>query len=168
MTLVLTEVPNAGIAMAADSAITYFDEKRVYIDKKGWLKLLRVPSIRAAVSYWGVIGAVTKKVRFDAWLKKVIDAESYNDLPSFAESLAQALNKECGGKPLGVDQNVGVHVAGYHEWADGTKRPMFFHVHNGHGLTRIVEEKVQTRIVAVHPSTTTLLCVERWYALASS
>ena len=62
MTLVITELSNVGIAMAADSAITITKKGRIIgIAPKGWKKLLRVPKIKAAVSYWGVIGAITSK-----------------------------------------------------------------------------------------------------------
>jgi hypothetical protein len=141
MTLVLTELSSVGIVMAADSAITYKDEQTGVIkrvDKKGWPKLVRVPRIKAAVSYWGTVGAVTKK-QFNLWLKeKVIDSGVYNDLPSFADHLAEVLNKACRNAPLETGQDVGVHVAGYHKWEDGIPKPTFFHVHNGHGTTEVI------------------------------
>jgi len=49
MTLVLSEVSYFGVAMAADSAVT-FGTGRVYI---GAQKLLRVPQIDAGLSVWG-------------------------------------------------------------------------------------------------------------------
>lgn len=152
MTLVLTELSDAGIAMAADSAITKLRRgKVVEVDQQGWLKLLRVSSIRAAVSYWGMVGAVTR-AQFDIWLKRVINSSNYADLMSFADHLANALNDACHGKPLAEGQDVGIHVAGYSKWSDGIKRPVFFHVHNGHGRMVIHYEKDRlNRIVAVHP-----------------
>ena len=60
MTLILTELTPAGIAMAADSAITKIHQgKIIEIDQQGMTKIIRVPKIRAAVSFWGMIGAVT-------------------------------------------------------------------------------------------------------------
>ena len=152
MTLVLTEVSSVGIAMAADSAITkLFQGKVVEVDQQGWLKLLPVPTISAGISYWGMIGAVTP-TRFDNWLRRVIGSGSYSDLPSFADCLANALNHACHGKPLAEDQDVGIHVAGYSEWSDGVKRPVFFHVHNGNaGMLVHYERDEEGRVVAVCP-----------------
>lgn len=139
MTLVLTELSKVGIAMAADSAITRFDQRTGYrhVNAENWIKLLRVPSIKAAVSYWGFIGAVPGRERFDTWLQRFIDTRNYCDLPTFAEKLAQALNAKCNSRPLRAGQYMGIHVAGYHEWGDNHRRPTIFHVHNGHGSTRL-------------------------------
>lgn len=152
MTLVLTELSEVGIAMAADSAITKVSRgKIVEIDQQGWCKLLRVPSITAAISYWGMIGAVTQ-MQFDIWLQRIINAERYTDLASFADCLADALNDACQGKPLADGQEVGIHAAGYSQWSDGERRPVFFHVHNGHGTTSIQHETDRLgNVVAVHP-----------------
>ena len=160
MTLVITEVSKVGIAMAADSAISYgFDTQGRPIERqqKHWEKLVRVPAIKAAVSYWGVIGRVHRQ--FNLWLKRVIDdgwqRGNYNDLETFADYLADVMNKACGGKPLSKDEYVGIHVAGYSNWSDGEKRPVFYHVHNGHLHIEIHVERavVQGRehIDAVHP-----------------
>ncbi|HVU17386.1 MAG TPA: hypothetical protein VHD32_10695 [Candidatus Didemnitutus sp.] len=134
MTLILTEVSAAGIAMAADSAISYFNPNGTIsrVDHKGWRKVLWVPRIRAGVSYWGFIGQVTRQ-RFDEWLEERIRRLQYQDLLGLAQFLADELNTKCGNQPLGPNQCVGIHVAGYHPWADGVRRPTFYHVHNGHG-----------------------------------
>ena len=80
MTLVLTELSNAGIVMAADSAITKTQNgKIIEIDTESWQKLLPIPKIKAGISYWGIIGAITKK-QFDHWLKIIIESEEYDDL----------------------------------------------------------------------------------------
>jgi len=152
MTLVLTELSTVGIAMAADSAITKFSPqgKIIEVDQQGWVKLVRAPSIRAGVSYWGFVGSVTQ-VQFDMWLKRVIDREDYEDLPSLAQRLADALNEAAGQEPLDEGHDVGIHVAGYHQWQDGISRPFFFHVHNGHGHFVVNEKREDNRLVAVHP-----------------
>jgi hypothetical protein len=152
LTLVLTEVSNVGIVMAADSAITRLSRGRIVeIDQQGWQKLLRVPSIHAGVSYWGIIGAVTR-IQFDIWLQRVIDSENYTDLETFANHLANALNRACNNQPLSNGEEVGVHVAGYSQWSDGELRPVFYHVHNGHGRFIVREEKDEFgRLVAVNP-----------------
>ena len=75
MTLILTELTSAGIAMAADSAITRMNNgKVVEIEPEGMSKILRVPKIRAAISFWGMIGAVTTQA-FDQWLQDIINEE---------------------------------------------------------------------------------------------
>src|SRR5690606_1477474 len=101
------------IAMAADSAITKLrNNKIVEVDQQGWRKLLKVPKIRAAVSYWGTIGAVTR-TPFPEWLQKVIDSENYSDMNSFADHLVESLNRACRGRPLADGQDTGIHLAGY-------------------------------------------------------
>ena len=153
MTLVLTELSPAGIAMAADSAITKLspEGRIVEVDEQGWTKLLTVPSITAGVSYWGMIGAVTR-VQFDVWLRRVIQINAYTDLSSFAEHLVSALNDAAGQQPLADKQDVGIHVAGYGQWPDGQTRPVFYHVHNGHGEYIVHQEyDSQGRVIAIRP-----------------
>jgi hypothetical protein len=152
MTLILTEVSDVGIVMAADSAITLFSGRRIVeVDQQGWRKLLRVPKINAAISYWGLIGAVTT-IQFDIWLQRVIDGGNYNDLESFAEILTNALNSACRNHPLPNGNDTGIHVAGYSQWSDGIRRPVFYHIHNGHGLFNINEIKDENgRITSVIP-----------------
>lgn len=152
MTLVLTELSDAGIAMAADSAITRLSQGRIVeVDQQGWRKLLRVPKINAAVSYWGSIGAVTQ-IQFDNWLQRVIDIENYDNLETFAQRVANALNTACQNRPLPNGNDTGIHVAGYAQWSDGVRRPVFYHIHNGHGTFKINELKdEQGRITSVAP-----------------
>lgn len=141
MTLVITELSNTGIVMAADSAITKYDRKTrkvLEVDQQGWAKLLPVRSIQAGISYWGMIGAITD-VQFDDWLKKeVINSKAYDSLEAFADVLVLSLNKACHNKPLSQGEDVGLHVAGYMTWVDGIRRPAVFHVHNGHGTTDVM------------------------------
>ena len=134
MTLILTELSQAGIAMAADSAISYYEPNGniKHVDHKGWKKLLWVPRIRAGVSYWGFVGKVVSQ-RFDEWLEDRIASQNYRDLRNFADFLADELNSKCRNQPLDSNECVGIHVAGYHSWEDNVRRPTFYHVHNGHG-----------------------------------
>ncbi len=143
MTLILTELSEAGIAMAADSAITYRDQQGRPIQKEQtkWLKLLKVPSIKGAVSYWGAIGLVNR--RFEHWLDNLIKTCKYHDVSTLAECIASELNQACGNRPLSGNNCVGVHVAGYAPWSDGVFRPVFFHVHNGHGRFVIKETAIE-------------------------
>lgn len=152
MTLVLTELSNVGIVMAADSAITRISGGRVTeVDEQGWTKLLRVPTINSAISYWGMIGSVTQ-MQFDLWLRRIISSEEYDDLESFARLISNSLNDACNNQPLADGKEVGIHVAGYSQWPDGEQRPVFFHVHNGHGRFVTHEEKDDRgRLVSVNP-----------------
>lgn len=136
MTLVLTELSDAGIVMVADSAIAQMTaDGKIAAAYKQWPKLLRVsvpPDLRAGVSYWGVIGKVTKQ-DFPEWLKlRLSQTEEFHDLRSLAEYLARELNAACGNKPLSEGCDVGLHVAGFSPWLDGKLRATVFHVHNRH------------------------------------
>ena len=134
MSLVLTELSLAGIAMAADSAISIMNTRTgeiTEVDQIQWRKLIKVPRIGAAVSYWGNIGEVHPG-RFDEWLERLVETMPFGNLPEFASNLSGALNTACHNRPLPARSPVGLHVAGIHEWEDGTRRPQFFHVHNGH------------------------------------
>ena len=153
MTLVLTELSNAGIAMAADSAITRLSRGRIIeVDQQGWTKLLRVPKINAAISYWGMIGSVTQ-MQFDIWLQRVIaDEDNYDSLEEFAGYVASTLNHACNNQPLNDGEDVGIHVAGFYRWDDGVHRPVFYHVHNGHGRFNVRENRDDSgRLVSVNP-----------------
>jgi hypothetical protein len=139
MTLILTELSQAGIAMAADSAISALIKGKIVTkDQKQWKKLLGVPRVKGGISYWGDIGLITK-LPFDEWLERRIKRGTYTDLPSFADYLAVEMNREVGNKPLRNDHQVGVHVAGFQTWSDGVSRPTFYHIHNGH--SHVVFEK---------------------------
>jgi len=136
--------------MATDSAITWHENGKIdRIDETGWSKLIRVPSIYAGVSYWGEIGQVYDRDPFDQFLKRELGCEKFTDLPGLADHLAAVLNREAKGKPIAGA--MGVHVAGYHPWEDGVRRPTLFHVHNGHAKWEIGHSYVASGdIVTVH------------------
>lgn len=152
MTLVLTELSNAGIAMAADSAITKLKNRTIIeIDQKGWKKLLKVSKIKASISYWGMIGAITNQ-QFDNWLQNVIDTGDYHDLDSFADHLVSKLNTACKNKPLQNGCDVGIHLAGYNKWSDNKVRPFFYHIHNGHGRILLNEKSDSNgKLLSINP-----------------
>jgi hypothetical protein len=85
MTLVMTEVSSYGVAMAADSAVT-FPNGRVYV---GAQKLLPVPQINAGLSLWGR-GSVNGEDA-DTWLQNFIqhDVQSEMSLLNMAETLVE-------------------------------------------------------------------------------
>lgn len=131
MTLILTEISHAGVAMTADSAISFLAKNGEIRTRNQpqWKKLLAVSHIRAGVSYWGNIGQIVRE-RFDGWLeRKIAKRECYSDVRSLANYLAEQMNAAAGGKPIA--HPAGVHVAGFQTWTDGILRPTFYHVHNG-------------------------------------
>ena len=154
MTLVLTELSNAGIVMAADSAISKIDHQgRIKeVDEIGWTKVLRVPAIRSGVSYWGIVGAITID-RFDHWLQARIDlTDRYADLRTFSEFICAELNQAVGNNVLPNNQEVGIHVAGFALWEDRVVRPFFYHIHNGHAkyeLNPIFDPNNPSRVMRV-------------------
>jgi hypothetical protein len=134
MTLILTELSDAGIAMAADSKISLLKNGKLFTKEKNWQKLLKVPRIKAAISYWGSVGLIAPHpIRFDEWLQDKIENGDYADLRSLADYLADEMNNAAKGKPLRDEQGAGIHVAGFQQWTDGVKRPTFYHIHNVHG-----------------------------------
>lgn len=136
MTLILTELSGAGIAMVADSAISISKGGKISTkDQRQWTKLLRAPHIGAGVSYWGAIGEITKR-RFDEWLeRKLKNTDCYSDVRSLADYLAAEMNQSAGDKP--ITNPAGIHVAGFQSWADGVSRAAFYHIHNGRSEPKI-------------------------------
>lgn len=124
MTLVMTEVSTYGVAMAADSAVT-FPDGRVYV---GAQKLLPVPQINAGLSIWGR-GSVNGTAA-DTWLQGFVQNDVTNgmSLLNMAETLVDKLNSEFGGP---INDRMGIHVGGFDE-KDGVRGPTFYHIHNGH------------------------------------
>jgi hypothetical protein len=57
MTLIITELSQFGIAMAADSAVTYTDSNtgRSWAVPNAAKKLQSIPYLKAGVSCWGII-----------------------------------------------------------------------------------------------------------------
>lgn len=124
MTLVITEVSNFGVAMAADSAVT-FSSGRVLI---GVQKLLPIPQIDAGISVWGR-GEIAGQDA-DVWLQNFI-ANDVNDGMSLwdaANLLAESLNNAFGQQ---INERMGIHVSGFDE-RRGIRGPSFYHIHNGH------------------------------------
>lgn len=134
MTLILTEISNFGIAMAADSAVT-FSRRRVYV---GAQKLLPVRTINAGVSIWGR-GSIGNKPA-DEWMQNFINNEVDKQMKlwDMASLLADELNQAFCGV---IDDRMGIHVAGFDE-KNGIRGPAFYHVHNGHYHIEFVNGKI--------------------------
>jgi len=126
MTLVLTDVSMYGVAMAADSAVT-FPSGRVYV---GAQKLLPVDKINCGLSLWGrgdVAGTPA-----DEWLTDFIehDIGTGMSLWDTANTLADRLNKDFGEI---ISDRMGVHLGGFDvDQESGIRGAAFYHVHNGH------------------------------------
>jgi hypothetical protein len=145
MTLIITELSTLGIAMTADTAITWgaLHTDGLIKDRsfKGLRKIIPVKKINAGISYWGwtnveKFGDVTS-IFFDEWLSNFLiqHDKDYNNIEELVHLLEPELNRiipeipeeEFKEIPFG---NGGVHVAGYTEF-EGKKVPTMWHIHNG-------------------------------------
>lgn len=129
MTLILTELTILGIAMAADSAVTFTHTSgSVHAVPNAAVKLKSIPYLNAGVSCWG-IGQIDG-ISTDVWLDNVIQSNSgMQSLSDFALDLANRLNSEVGPSP-GVQDRLGFHLAGFEEY-QGRPVQSFFHIHDG-------------------------------------
>lgn len=140
MTLVLSELSRFGIAMAADSAITFLEplpsgnsRLRVVMDAN---KLQLIPKLNAGISVWGQ-GSVRvgdDVIQMDTWIENFIaeKEDDYDSLDSFANLLASEARNYV--QPIDVSQHpwgtVGFHLAGFVDY-EGEPTPTFYHIHNG-------------------------------------
>lgn len=143
MTLVLTEVSIHGVAMAADSAVTFRPSGRVYI---GAQKLLPVYEMDAGLSIWGE-GVIGDKPA-DEWLQDFIknDVVSGTSLWDMANELAEQLNEAFG---CVLSERMGIHVGGFDE-KNGIRGPAFYHIHNGNYEVELRGGKIM-EIPCEHP-----------------
>jgi hypothetical protein len=144
MTLVLTELSPFGIAMAADSAVTYLDPGTGgrFVKPNAAEKLQVIPWLHAGLACWG-IGEINGKAT-DEWIAGFIRTNSgMPDLPSFANALAAALQTHVGPSPKG-EPRLGFHLAGYEKY-NGEQVPSFYHIHDGPSTT------LQARGLTVDP-----------------
>lgn len=142
MTLILGELSSFGIAMAADSAVTFknIGTGLSFARPNAAKKLQFIPYLNAGISCWGLgkIGAEAT----DEWLDKFINKNSFKTLQEFAEGLAKQLNS------LIKDPNIGNGIAGFHlagfENYNGIPTPSFYHVHDG------VSQVLQKRGISIN------------------
>lgn len=145
MTLVLTELTRLGVAMAADSTVTFTHTAtgRSFATPGAARKLQIVPNLAAGVSCWGMgtIGGLAT----DEWLSNFIASNAgIRDLASFANQLTSALQTTVGSSPAGQSR-LGFHLAGIEDH-DGQPVPSFYHIHDGPSTT------LAARGVSVDPS----------------
>ena len=87
MTLIITEISRHGIAMAADSTLTFGGQST---QQNAARKLQAIRHLNAGVSYWG-LGALNDlasgEVRAtDKWLEEFISADKSTTVGAFASS----------------------------------------------------------------------------------
>jgi len=139
MTLILTEITQLGVAMAADSAVTrtisLSGDRSITRVLTGVQKLHYIPKINAGISCWGQgnIGPLP----MDIWLQDFIlgRINEYNSLEDFARLLEQELRTVIPPLNEPTDRDllygtVGFHLAGISRYND-QNYPDFWHIHNG-------------------------------------
>lgn len=153
MTLILTEITQLGIAMAADSAVTstvpLAENRSITRVLTGVQKLQRIPRINAGISCWGQgnIGSLPT----DVWLNDFIRSQEsqYNSLEEFAQLLERKLRREIPPllDPSDIELRLGTagfHLAGISEY-NGRNYPDFWHIHNGRS------ERLEERDIEINP-----------------
>ena len=145
MTLILTELSPLGIAMAADSAVTYTHHHTgmAWAVPNQARKLQVIPHLNAGISCWGM-GAIGGTPT-DQWLTTFIQTNTaITTLQGFASALATQLNAMVGPNSNGQER-LGFHLAGF-ESLNGILFPSFFHIHDGPSTV------LQSRRINVNPS----------------
>jgi hypothetical protein len=130
MTLILTELSEFGIAMAADSAVTlpakWPDGEIRCRAYTGAVKLRPILELNAGISVWGLgnIGDFDT----DIWLGDFVQRKGSKvaSLHDFAQALQDELRNILGE----TDKRLGFHLAGYVP-IEKEMRPTFYHIHNG-------------------------------------
>ena len=130
MTLVLTELSPFGIAMAADSAVTFTNPQTClsFAEPNLAKKLQPIPYLNAGISCWGmgqIAGTST-----DKWIENIVNSQKgVTSLEEFVDKLAEILNAQLPQNATG-ENRLGFHVAGYENY-NGVATPSFYHVHDG-------------------------------------
>lgn len=128
MTLIITELSTAGIAMAADSAITHFHSGKIERISEA-KKIYSIPYLNAGISIHGVWEI--DRLPANEWVQQFIVANNGHliSLKSFADGLALNLNAHFPANDKG-EERLGFHLAGYEE-LNGELKPSFYHIHDG-------------------------------------
>jgi len=135
MTLIITELSEFGIAMVADSAVTFKEQAASGLTitrvLNGAQKLQVIPYLGAGISMWGLAelpGAV-KPIPTDVWLFDFIQRHTtIKSIDEFANELAHELQEAVGN----IKIPMGFHLAGYVE-QEGKRLPTLYHVRNVDG-----------------------------------
>jgi len=151
MTLILTEISNLGIAMAADSAVTQMIVKpngsTTYRVLTGVHKLQVIDKLNAGISVWGQ--GTINNTPTDIWLQDFINTQrvNYNSLSDFANLLQNELRRHIQPINVSTDPNgtLGFHLAGFVNYS-GAPTPTFYHIHNGQSTA------LSSRGITINPS----------------
>ena len=130
MTLILTELSPFGIAMAADSAVTFSNTRTglSFAQPNVAKKLQPIPYLRAGISCWGM-GEISG-ISTDQWVSNFIDSNSsLTTLQGFAEELADQLNSHIPPNTT-AENRLGFHLAAFEDY-NGALIPSFYHIHDG-------------------------------------
>jgi hypothetical protein len=95
-------------------------------------KMLPVPQLRGAVSYFGLADFQSKgkRVFLAEWLSSFIERSKTNNLTDFAFSLREELNRQVSGQELSTKPS-GFHICGY----DTSGIPDFWYLSNIGGIS---------------------------------
>ncbi len=135
MTLIITEISEYGIAMVADSALTWrFRHPSAGLPRTlmGVRKLQQIPHLRAGISFWGCALLPTAEgdsLLADDWMRHFVQQHAdTQSLDEFAETLVQKLQATAST----IGEPVGFHLGGYAQKEDQSV-PTLYHVRNCDG-----------------------------------
>lgn len=144
MTLILTELSSHGIAMAADSAVTFTHPQTglSYARPNKAQKLHVIPYLRAGIACWG-LGTIDE-LPTDHWVSGFIASHTaLTTLSEFGGALAAKLNVKIPPNTSG-ESRLGFHLAAFESY-EGEPTPSFYHIHDGQS------EALQLRGISINP-----------------
>ncbi|MCX5750823.1 MAG: hypothetical protein NT099_04035 [Candidatus Saganbacteria bacterium] len=126
MTLVVTDIRQSWISMAAESAVNYSAEIDL-VDATGAKKLFPIYKINAGISMFGLATVKKKNQTMSKYIAEYVDwaEDNVSNIEDFSTELNNRLNNDVG---IGADDS-GFQVAGFVE-RDGKKLPTFWHISN--------------------------------------
>ncbi len=102
----------------------------VYTDEQR--KIERFDGI--GVSYWGWVSHLAPGKDINLRLRRVGGSARPSTPGDFARVLEEKAREQWCRKARAPGETVGFHVAGYEPWEKGgSRKPVIYHVHNGHG-----------------------------------
>jgi hypothetical protein len=110
MTLVVTDIRQSWIAMAAESAV-HFDGEIDLVDAYGAKKLFPIYRIGAGISMFGLAQIASKKQTLSKYIEEYVDwaEQNINSIEEFSIELSNRLNKDIGL----TDRDLGFQIAGF-------------------------------------------------------
>lgn len=134
MTLIVSEVSEAGIVMTSDSAVSimnrYDNDSEVYRDAT---KLVYSASLNVGISCWGHASIDNGRTSIDTWVSRFLRTQEGKShtlttlATCFADRLNPLLEKEIPHNGSWEHVRAGFHIAGYKG-----EYPALYHVHCGH------------------------------------